>query len=76
MYANLVNFLVVHRLEEYIVLGIMIGALPMPTISSGNFYKWFFTVANMIGANLFRAKIGANGGANYDSNTGQPLKRG
>jgi hypothetical protein len=45
----------------YYILMLMIDQLPSPTASSKPLYKWFFGVAQAIGANLVRGYKGVNG---------------
>lgn len=41
------------------VLNVMIDQLPAPTTTSSAFYKWFFAVCQVLGANLVRAQKAA-----------------
>lgn len=55
-------FLVAHKtgviLVGYYILSAFIGSLPMPDASSGKFYKWFFSFANTLAANISRVWAG------------------
>ncbi len=45
----------VSTLISYWVLSAFIGALPAPTASSNNLYKFIFAFSNSLGGNLLRA---------------------
>lgn len=42
-------------LGAYYVMSAAIGSLPMPDTSSHVFYRWFFSFANTLAANVTRA---------------------
>jgi hypothetical protein len=55
-------FIVAHQLLCYYVAAVAIDQLPMPAPTSGGFYKWFYGVIQVLGANWTRGKLGVQGG--------------
>jgi hypothetical protein len=56
---HFLDFISAHQvattLGAYWFISCFIGALPAPTATSGQFYKFFFKFANTFGGNLLRA---------------------
>ncbi len=46
-------------LVAYFLYAIGVDNLPLPARDSSAFYRWFFTVAQAIAANLIRARVRA-----------------
>lgn len=72
--AAVVAYIMSHKLGCYITLAASIGQLPMPTLKSSGFYRWFFGTANILASNIRRGVVGFNGGATFDPYTGERLK--
>jgi len=55
------QLIVSHQLIVAYIAAIAIDNLPAPGAASNGFYKWFFGVAQVLAANLTRAKMGVQG---------------
>lgn len=59
MYASLTTFLQAHptaaSLVAYYVVSAAVGSLPMPDATSHKFYRFVFSFANTLAANVTRA---------------------
>jgi hypothetical protein len=58
------SFIAAHQLFFYYIFAVAVDQLPMPTLTSSGFYKWFFGVIQVFAANWIRGKIGTKGGSN------------
>lgn len=66
------KFLLLHStmaaLAAYYVVSSAVSSMSAPSASSGNFYRWFFSFANTLAANISRARSTTlEGSPNWDA---------